>query len=232
MAQDDDSFGLPDLNYKPLEPKPETPASPPKVEKKVEKAPTTTTRIQSPSNPAKIGASKMAAKQEEPEDDKSRVIIGILVPVIILVAAYFGYVYLYQKPKEKAKIEQAARDKEAADLKLKADAERLAKEKEEQERLAREAVANAKPAIGTIEQLTAQTGRWYIVAASSIDGDLIMDEAKRKSTTGISTKIIPPYGKWKYYRLTISDYDTFALADAGAKESADQYGGKLWVMKY
>ena len=70
------------------------------------------------------------------------------------------------------------------------------------------------------------------MAASSVDGDLIMDEAQRKSATGVSTKIIPPFGKWKYYRLTISDFDTFALADANAKESAATYNGKLWVMKY
>ena len=234
MAQDDDSFGLPDLNYKPLEPKKETPASPPKVDlpagqagKKAEKAPTTTTRIQSPSSPSKV-----ASKQAEPEDDKSRVLIGILVPVIILVAAYFGYVYLYQKPKEKARIELAEKEKLEKDRKDKEEAARLAKEKEEQERLAREAEANAKPAIGTIETLSAATGRWYVVAASSVDGDLIMDEAQRKSANGISTKIIPPYGKWKYFRLTISDFDTFALADANAKETAAQYDGKLWVMKY
>jgi hypothetical protein len=223
MAQDDDSFGLPDLNYKPLEPKKETPASPPKVEK----APTTTTRIQSPSSPGRI-----TPKQVEPEDDKSRVLIGILVPILILVAAYFGYVYLYQKPKEKAKAELVAKEKAEKERKDKEEAARLAKEKEEQERLAREAAANAKPAIGTIETLSGATGRWYVIAASSIDGDLIMDEAKRKSAKGISTKIIPPYGKWKYFRLTISDFDTFALADANAKETAAQYDGKLWVMKY
>jgi hypothetical protein len=223
MAQDDDSFGLPDLNYKPLEPKKETPASPPKVEK----APTTTTRIQSPSSPGRI-----TPKQAEPEDDKSRVLIGILVPVLILVAAYFGYVYLYQKPKEKAKLELAAKANAEKERKDKEEAARLAKEKEEQERLAREAEANAKPAIGTIETLSGATGRWYVIAASSIDGDLIMDEAKRKSAKGISTKIIPPFGKWKYFRLTISDFDTFTLADANAKETAAQYDGKLWVMKY
>jgi hypothetical protein len=227
MAQDDDSFGLPDLNYKPLEPKPETPASPPKVERKT----TTTTRIQSPSNPAKIGATKHS-KHDEGGDDKSKVIIGILVPVIILVAAYFGYVYLYQKPKEKAKLEQAARDKEETDRKAKAEKERLAREQEEAERLAREAEANAKPAIGTIETLTGATGRWYVIAASSIDGDLIMDEAKRKSAKGISTKIIPPFGKTKFYRLAISDFDSFTLADANVKETAAQYNGQLWTMKY
>lgn len=228
MAQDDDSFGLPDLNYKPLEPKKETPASTPKMEKKVEKTATTTTRIQSPSTVKPV----MPVRSEEPEADKSRVIIGILVPILILVAGYFGYLYLYKKPKEeKARQEQLAAD-EAAKKKKAADEEaaRLAKEREEAERLTRE--ANAKPAIGTIETLSAQTGRWYVVAASSVDGDLIMDEAQRKSAAGVSTKIIPPFGKWKYYRLTISDFDTFALADANAKESAATYNGKLWVMKY
>ena len=228
MAQDDDSFGLPDLNYKPLEPKKETPASPPKIEKKVEKAPTTT-RIQSPGTKLKAG---MPLPKQEDDSDKSRVLVGILVPIIILVVAYFGYVYLYQKPKEeKARQEQIAREAEAKKKKADEEAARIAREKEEADRLAREA-ENAKPAVGSIETLSAKTGRWYVVAASSVDDDLIMDEAQRMSVKGVSTKIIPPYGKWKYFRLTVSDYETFALADASAKESAANYNGALWVMKY
>ena len=59
-----------------------------------------------------------------------------------------------------------------------------------------------------------------------------MDEAQRMSAKGVSTKIIPPYGKWKFYRLTISDDETFALAQAKADELKAQFGNGLWVMKY
>jgi hypothetical protein len=152
----------------------------------------------------------------------------------MLVGGYFGYLYLYKKPKEKAAQEAAA--KAEAEKKRKEEAARQAKLREEEEarRLAAEAEAakNAKPEVGTIESLSASTGRFYVIAASSIDGDLIMDEAKRKAAAGISTKIIPPFGKWKFYRLTISDFDTFALAQEKADETKADYGGQLWVMRY
>ena len=226
MAQDDDSFGLPDLNYKPLDPKPETP---PKTEKKTE---TTSAKMQSTGSPTRIPP-KSGDSSSDSEKSNASVVAGILVPIVILVGGYFGYVYLYKKPKEKAALEVKAR--EDAERKKREDAAREARLREEEEarRLeAEEAAKNAKPAIGTIESLTAGTGRYYVVAASSIDGDLIMDEAKRKSANGISTKIIPPFGKYKFYRLTISDHDTFALAQSSADENKAEYNGQLWVLKY
>lgn len=225
MAQDDDSFGLPDLNYKPLDPKPETP---PKTEKKPE---TTSGRIQSAGNPTRV--TPRSGSSADGDKSNTSVIVGILVPILMLVGGYFGYLYLYKKPKEKAAQEAAA--KEAAEKKKREDEARQAKLREEEEarrRQAEEDARNAKPAIGTIETLSAPTGRYYVIAASSIDGDLIMDEAKRKSAAGISTKIIPPFGKWKFYRLTISDYETFALAQSSADETKAAYNGQLWVMRY
>jgi len=225
MAQDDDSFGLPDLNYKPLEPKPETP---PKTEKKPA---TTSGRIQSPGAPTRI-THKSADSSGDGEKSPSSILIGILVPILILVGGYFGYVYLYKKPKEKAAKELAA--KAEIEKKKKAEeAARLAKLKEEEEARRREEEAkNAKPAIGTIEVLSAATGRYYVVAVSSVDDDLLMDEAQRMSANGVSTKIIPPFGKWKFYRLSISDYETFPLAQASVEETKGNYGGQLWVMRY
>lgn len=224
MAQDDDSFGLPDLNYKPLEPKPETTSKTP--EKKAE---TTSGRIQSPSSPSKV-MSKSQSSSADTDNNKS-IIVGILVPILILVGGYFGYVYLYKKPKEAAAIEAAKKAEEDKKRKAAEEAARQAKLREEEAAKQTE-TATTPSAPGSIETLSAATGRFYVVAASSIDGDLIMDEAKRKSEKGISTKIIPPFGKWKFYRLTISDYDTFALAQASADETKVEYNGQLWVMRY
>lgn len=231
MANDngDDTFGLPDLNYKPLEPKKEASkppvSAPPKTEQKTT---TTQTRIQ----PQNIGGVKPPARPEPQGTSNSSVIIGILVPIFILVGAYVGYVYLFQKPKEKAAAELAAKvkaDKEAAQ---KAEQERLAKEREAEEARRREAELKATPPIGTIETLSGRTGRWYVVVSSSVDDDLVMDEAQRMSQKGVSTKIIPPYGKWKYFRLTISDHDTFDLAQESANQKKGELGDGLWVMKY
>jgi len=226
MAQDDDSFGLPDINYKPLEPKPQTTASPPKVEKKPETS-YSSGRIQTPGTPTRI-----ISKHDDVDEGKSSgsVIISILVPILILVGGYFGYLYLYKKPKEKAAIEAAAKEKADKERRAKEEEARLAKLREEEEARLRE--ANAKPAIGTIETLSAKTGRYYVIISSSVDDDLIMDLAQKLSLKGVSTKIIPPFGKWKFFRLTISDHDTFGIAQTSADESKAEYGNGVWVMKY
>jgi hypothetical protein len=232
MAQDDDNFGLPDLNYKPLETKPKTaPPPPPPPPKVAEKKPVTPVgRIQTPGTPTKA-----IPKSGPPQEEKSNtsVIVGIVVPILILVGGYFAYVYLYKKPKEKAAIEIAKAEKAEKERKEKEEAARLAKLKEEEEARLREAeTKNTTPAVGTTEMLTAGTGRYYVIVASSVDDDLIMDEAQRMSAKGVSTKIIPPFGKWKFFRLTISDHDTFALAQTSADEAKAEYPKGTWVMRY
>ena len=232
MAQDDDSFGLPDLNFKPLEPKPTPPPpAPTKLPPKVEKKP-----VAPASKPQSFGTqTRIGQKPAEPEDGNTntKVIVGILIPIVILVGGYFGYRYLYKIPKEKAAaIEAVAKAKLEKEQKEKEEAARLAKLKADEEARLAEAARNAKPAIGTMETLAAGTGRFYVIVASSVDDDLLIDEAQRMSAKGISTKIIPPFGKWKYFRLTISDHDTFALAQTSADESKAEYPKGLWVMRY
>ena len=65
-----------------------------------------------------------------------------------------------------------------------------------------------------------------------IDDDLLMDYAKKLSAKGVSTKIIPPFGTKKFFRLAIGDHDTFALAQTNADAAKADYGGGVWVIKY
>ena len=97
---------------------------------------------------------------------------------------------------------------------------------------AEEALAKADPAEGYMESLTAPTGRYYVVVASAIDADLVMDYAKKLSAKGISTKIIPPFGKTKFSRITISDHDSFAEGQTAADAAKAEYGTAVWVIKY
>jgi hypothetical protein len=152
--------------------------------------------------------------------------------VVIALAGFLVYKFVYV-PRQVAKQEQA--EKEAAARKqADAEAARLAQQQEdERKRLeAEEAAKNAKPAIGTIETLSGRTGRYYVVISSAIDDDLIMDRAKLISPKGVSTKIIPPFAKWKYFRLTIGDYDTYAIAQTNADAAKAEYGDGVWVIKY
>jgi hypothetical protein len=65
-----------------------------------------------------------------------------------------------------------------------------------------------------------------------VDGDLIMDHAKKLSAAGTSSMIVPPFGKKKFYRLVIGNYDSFAEAQTNADGIKSQYGDAIWVIKY
>lgn len=224
----DDSFGLPDIEYKPLEQQQSQAAQ----ETEPVAQETRESSWQSQSSKVQNDPPAYKPSYDEPKS-KAPLIIGIIIFLVLSVAGYLGYYYLYKVPAEKERIaneQKAAAEKAAKE----AEAQRLAKlkaDEEEARRLAEEAEL-AKPKIGTIETLTARTTRWYVVVSSSIDDDLAMDYAKKLSAKGLSSKIIPPYGKWKFSRLSLADDETFALAQAKADEMKTEYGTGLWVIKY
>jgi hypothetical protein len=94
------------------------------------------------------------------------------------------------------------------------------------------AQANAKPLVGTVETLSERTRKYYVVIASAIDDDLIMDHANKLTSKVVSCKIIPPFGTVKFFRLTIDEGDTYADAQAKADGLKGEYGDGLWVIRY
>jgi hypothetical protein len=231
----DDSFGLPDLDIKPLEtPQEETPSSKPSPTRKeeVKSEPV----IESSRNTTETRTPKRTYQpyMDEEEEERSRapIIVGIVIALAVVIAGGLYYLYVY-KPNQAAKQEQLAREVE--EKRLAAEKERLEREAVEARRQHEAdslAALNATPKEGTIETLTDRTRRYYVVVTSAIDGDLVMDYAKKLSAKGISTKIIPPYGKYKFSRLAIGDFDTFANAQASADAAKADYGGAVWVLKF
>lgn len=225
--QQDDSFGLPDLEYKPLdsEKKEEQPVNT-SEETKPEEEPQPSRHTETQTN---YTSSYM---EEEEKSSKTSVIIAVVVALAVVVAGVLFYMFVYRP----GQVEKDRLAKEAADLRLaeeKAAKERAAAEEAERLRKEREAAeANAAPKEGTIETLTERTKRYYVVVTSAVDGDLVMDYAKRLSAKGVSTKIIPPFGKYKFSRLAIGDYDSFASAQASADQAKAEYGGAVWVLKF
>lgn len=213
---DSENFGLPDIEYKPLEQLDSSkPVEEPKEESSYSSGSTTTE-----SSPY---------YEEEEEGGGSGKIIGIIVMLILIVGVFLAWKFVWVPKQEKDKL---ARLEEARKKKEQATADSLARVAEA-ERLKAEEAAKAKPVDGTVETLSARTGKYYVVISSSVDGDLAMDRAKKLGATGKSTKIIPPFGKWKYYRLCMAqDYDSFASAQSSADASKAEYGDALWVMKY
>lgn len=219
--QDEDNFGLPDIEYKPLDElnKPTNQEAEPMKDQE----------SYQPSSSREDSQGSPVYEEEEEESSNAPVVVSIIIGLVVLVAGFMIYKYVYKPKQEKTRLEQLAIEKAAADKK--AEEERLAKLAEE-ERLKKEAEANAKPAEGTIETLSQRTGHYFVIISSSVDGDLAMDKAKKLSAKGVGSKIIPPFGKWKFYRLGIGDFDSFASAQSSADASKGEYGDALWVMKY
>ncbi|MBX2893862.1 MAG: SPOR domain-containing protein [Cyclobacteriaceae bacterium] len=215
----EDNFGLPDLEYKPLETEttgqPESESVPEQKEETVRESYSYT-------------PSQEEAKSNAP------IIIAVVIGLVLIVGAFLIYQYVYKPKAEKEKKELAEKKRIEEQKRKDEEAARLAREQEEAERkrLEAEAAANAKPAVGTFETLTTRTGRYYVVIASAVDGDLVTDYAKKLSAKGTSSKIIPPFGKWKFYRLTIADFDSFTSAQASADSAKPEFGEGAWVIKY
>jgi hypothetical protein len=220
-----DNFGLPDIEYKPLD-RTETVVHEPIHVEPVEQQAVS-------SNEASSGESVDYMDEDEEPSSRAPVIIAVIIAFVVAGAGFTIWKYWYVPKVEKQKMEQA-RLADAERLK-KEEADRIAREQAaaEQKRLADEAAAKAKPAEGSIETLSERTNRFYVVLASDIDDDLIMDFAKRLSAKGVSTRIVPPFGTTKFFRLAMgTDYDSYASAQTAADAAKTDYGSSLWVIRY
>lgn len=244
----DDTFGLPEIEYEPLNR--DAPVDENKVEDTSEVEP----------EPPPFTSEEPVAEINEEEQPKEEFVeenqfyepsysysyqeekpaiwpkvLGVLA--ILLVAGVAIWYFAFKLPEQRRAEDQLRRERMAAqdaDRKRKEEArleEQRRLQEEQQKAAATQAVATPPP--GTIETLSERSGRYYVVVASSIDGDLIMDYAKKLSAKGVTSRIIPPFGKTKFHRLAVADGDTYANAQATADGmKGGEYGDKIWVIKY
>jgi cytoskeletal protein RodZ len=227
-----DNFGLPDIEYKPLDAPQENPSQ--EEPENTYQEPVAQEQVpeeQPVQDPVREEYRPSYSYQKEETKSNASVIIAVVIGLVVVVAGFLIYQYVIKPQREKERQEQLA--KAEADRKEKEEKARLALEQEaERKRREAEAAANAAPKEGAIETLTERTRRYYVVITSAVDGDLVMDYAKKLSAKGVSTKIIPPFGKYKFSRLAIADHDTFANAQANADAVKGDYGSEVWVIKY
>lgn len=227
--ESEDNFGLPDIEYKPLD------ESVDEVKNEAGATGDSSAPEEVPEVPPTQPHERYVYTPPVEEKSKAPMVIGLVIGAVILVAGFLIYKYVYIPAKEKEKIELAEKQKREQERKRKAEEERLAKEREDARQRAIAdsiAAANAKPIEGAIETLTERTRRYYVVISSAIDDDLVMDYAKKLSKEGVGTKIIPPFGSTKFYRLAIADHETYALAQTNADNVKDKYGSEVWVVRY
>ena len=227
----DETFGLPEIEYQPLN-REETTSTTSTTE-------TTSTSSYSQPEPEyhreEVRRDFDTTNNYEDDDNDGSVwpkIFGILA-ILALAGVAYWFFGVYQ-PAQRAEKDRLANEQKAADAR-KAEEARLAAEqaaKDAEQRRA-DSLANLAPKQGSIETLSERTRRYYVVAASAIDGDLLMDRAKTLSAKGVSCKIIPPFGKAKFYRLAIAEGDTYASAQTTADGmKGGEYGDALWVIRY
>lgn len=225
----DDTFGLPEIEYEPLKRE-----EPPRAETKEETV--------SYTEPVKPKQSRTIMEEDTQQNEYNQSsyyeeedsspwpkILGILA--ILLVVGAAGWYFGYYQPRQKAaeKLAQEQKEKEDADKRAQelADQQRM-----DAERKKADSLAALSPASGEITTLSDRTGRYYVIIASGIDGDLIMDYAQKLAPKGLSPKIIPPHGKVKFYRLAIAEGDTYATTQATADQLKSEYTAGTWVVKY
>ncbi|MTI20576.1 SPOR domain-containing protein [Fulvivirga sp. RKSG066] len=245
----DDNFGLPDVDYEPIDRDEEEEQSSETSESQEE----TTEQEEAPAYESEEvyaaegidhEAEQTPPKQEyvpgsytPPKDDSNngpKVILLILVLIAIGgLIWWFGFESPKREAAEKAKIEKQKQE----EIRRRQQAEAAAERKRQEELAAQreaEAAAEAasKPKLGTIETISDRSGRYYVVISSALDGDLAMDYAKQKQKEGIATYIIEPFGKSKFHRIAVSDFGSWEDAQAEANDLKGQYGDGVWVIKY
>jgi hypothetical protein len=259
----DDTFGLPEVEYEPLkrdepvktdepevviineapqvEPEPTTPANePPPFEFREPEPEPVKEEVREklfeerPSFEDEHQPYQPTYSYQKEESEMWPKVLGILLVLILAGAAvwYFGF----YRPEQQAAEEREKKEiQEAQDEARREQEERqaAAKRAEDEKAAAASKAAAAKPITGGIETLSGRSGRYYVVIASSIDGDLIMDYAKKLSAKGVSSKIIPPFGKSKFHRLAVAEGDTYDVTQTTANGmKGGDYGDKIWVVKY
>lgn len=236
INESDDNFGLPEIEYEPLK----------REETKSEETYTHTSSTEEKIDATEEPSSESTEYRPDPIEERSHEyvfddneekssapkIIGIIVALIVVVGAVWYFMMYLPKKKE---VEERARQEEMVrqEAARKIEADRLAElQRQEREKRIADSLANAVPKEGAIETLSGRTGLYYVVVSSDIDDDLIMDYAKKLSKKGINSKIIPPHGKVKFFRLAISEADTYADAQGKADGLKGEYTGGAWVVKY
>ncbi|MBT1686497.1 DUF4366 domain-containing protein [Dawidia soli] len=243
--ESDDNFGLPEVEYEPLNRDTSTPKEEPAASTHTSYSSQQEETIE-PEYVEPVSGHDEEVLDEDPayapvhtyeEDEPAPVWPKVLITLLILVVVGGGAYWYFgiERPRQQAAeaAAQAEADKRAADKRAADLAAAQAAQREEDERRRADSLANLAPKEGSVEALTDRTGRYYVVVASAIDDDLIMDYAQKLSKNGVVCRIIPPFGKTQFSRLAVDVKDTYADAQATADGmKGGDYGNEIWVVRY
>ncbi len=243
LNEADDSFGLPDLDYKPLEEEPsEEPVSEPEEDSTVEEE-----EVQAETTEDNYTSSYSDETEEEEEEEKPALryqmeeessnapkIIGGIVGVLVLAAVIWYFGFYGPQQKKIAEAEQAKQ--EELDYKKAQEDKAALKKKQEADAAAAEAIPSTaqveENSEAEVQILSERSGRYYIVLESFIDEDFAKDFGTKIAQEGTPSFLIPPYSKKKMQRVAIGGYDSMEEAKSGLNNLPEEYGTGKWILKY
>ena len=232
----DDSFGLPDLDYKPLEE--ETSEADEEIESdevsETEDQPSYESDSSTYSSDTDEEEEKPTLRyQMEEESSNAPKIIGGIIGVLAL-AAIIWYVGFY-RPKQQKLADEAQAKQEELDYKKAQEAETLKKQAAAD---AAAAADNQTPEVvpedlnAEVKILSERSGRYYIVLESFIDEDFAKDFGNKIAKEGTPSFLIPPYSKKKMQRVAIGGYESMDEAQTGLNNLSEEFGTGKWILKY
>lgn len=231
----DDNFGLPDVDYEPLE----TPeSSEAKEEPKAEETPKEEKPVETPKREGMGRSTSYESESSTYEAPKGDSVAGKIVTfaILLIIAAgavwYFGFYKPKQAAKEKARLEQQEKARKDSLNRVAQQQKLAAAEQARQDSLARIAEQPEEPEVGQMTTISQRTGRYYIIIGSFIDDDMAKDYADKLGQEGHNTSLIAPWGNRKFYRLAIADLASLDEATTKMDELKGTYGDGLWVLKH
>lgn len=252
--EDDEDFGLPEVNFDPVDD--EEPAAAPEPEAEVAPEPEPVPEPESESTvyaePSYTSSDDTSYSDTSSSDDnvdqldKNQIITdhrdnweeddrrlgpnwGLIIGVLLIVALLGFAVYQFWWLPNQEESYEADNTEEVQDRKPLTPLEDTAYVEPEPEP---EPVVEERTE-GIIETINAPSGRFYVVVSSNLDDDLAMDYAKKLAKDGVDVTILaPPEGQRGYYRVTIDNFSTWSEADARAKELRGTMNQETWAFRF
>lgn len=85
---------------------------------------------------------------------------------------------------------------------------------------------------GQITTLDQQTGKTYVIVGSFFDGDQAGDFAQKLARDGKSPMIIPPFKDYRFYRVSIAEFNSFKDAQTNIENYKSEFGADVWPLRY
>ncbi|MFC4872006.1 SPOR domain-containing protein [Negadavirga shengliensis] len=213
-SNEDEDFGLPEVNITPLSEVP-----------KKEARDTVKGAVPPPpvSEPAVHIKKETYEVTEDRKQGKKRSYIILLILLVLLLGIGYGLYHfkVIDWPGTPESEDTVAVEREEEPAAPPADMEIAEEEPEEPEEI-------------KLTEITSKIDvpRYFVVVGSFIDDDLARDYSEKLNKMGKNTFLIHPYGDIAFYRLSVGQFENLDSALATIDEVRSDFEENLWVLKY